>query len=190
MAVLIASRLRKEIGGTVLFDGVSFKAARRDRIALSGPNGSGKTTMLRTLAGQLGVDGGDLAIAKGSRIVLHDQRPPREQGISLEDYVVSGATELVAAEKELRRLEQAMADGQYDEATLNAYADAMAALEHAGGYTWREYAASVLRGLGFVEGNRSGGLQGPGSGRRICGVWSGLRLRRSLMVIARPRSCS
>ena len=38
--------------------------------------------------------------------------------------------------------------------------------------------------------NRSGGLQGPGSGRRICGVWSGLRLRRSLMVIARPRSCS
>ena len=40
------------------------------------------------------------------------------------------------------------------------------------------------------SGNRSGGLQGPGSGRRICGVWSGLRLRRSLMVIARPRSCS
>ena len=151
MAVLIASKLRKEIGGTVLFDGVSFKAARRDRIALSGPNGSGNTTMLRTLAGQLGVDGGDLAIAKGSRIVLHDQRPPREQGISLEDYVVSGATELVAAESELRRLENAMAAGQYDDATLNAYADAQHAHEHAGGYTWREYAASVMRGLGFVE---------------------------------------
>ena len=36
---------------------------------------------------------------------------------------------------------------------------------------------------------RSGGLQGPGGGCRICGVWSELRLRRSSMVIARPRSC-
>ena len=151
MAVLIASKLRKEIAGGVLFDGVSFKAARRDRIALSGPNGAGKTTMLRALAGQIGLEGGELAIAKGSRVILHDQRPPREQGIALQDYVLSGATVLVAAEQELRRLEQAMAAGQYDEATLNAYADAQHALEHAGGYTWREYAASVLRGLGFVE---------------------------------------
>ena len=151
MGVLVAAKLRKEIGGSVLFDGVSFKAARRDRIALSGPNGSGKTTMLRALAGQLNFDGGDLSIAKGSRVVLHDQRPPRQQGISLQDYVVSGATVLVAAEQDLRRLEQAMADGQYDEATLNAYAEAQERLEHAGGYTWREYAESVLRGLGFVE---------------------------------------
>ena len=151
MAVMIASKLRKDIGGVTLFDNVSFKAARRDRIALSGPNGAGKTTMLRALAGQIGIDGGDLMVSKGSRVMLHDQRPPRDRGVSLEDYVVSGATELVAAENELRRLEQAMANGQYDEATLNAYSDAQHAHEHAGGYTWREYAASVMRGLGFVE---------------------------------------
>ena len=148
MGVLVAARLRKEIGGSVLFDGVSFKAARRDRIALSGPNGSGKTTMLRALAGQLGFDGGELAIAKGSRVILHDQRPPRERGVTLQDYVQSGASVLVAAEKELRRLEQVMAGGLYDEPTLKAYADAQERLEHAGGYTWREYAESVLRGLG------------------------------------------
>jgi len=151
MAVMIASKLRKDIGGVTLFDNVSFKAARRDRIALSGPNGAGKTTMLRALSGQIGIDGGDLMVSKGSRVMLHDQRPPRDRGVSLEDYVVSGATELVAAENELRRLEDAMANGQYDEATLNAYSDAQHAHEHAGGYTWREYAASVMRGLGFVE---------------------------------------
>ena len=52
MAVVIASNLRKELAGSLLFDGVSFKVERRDRIALSGPNGAGKTTLLRMLAGE------------------------------------------------------------------------------------------------------------------------------------------
>ena len=41
VAVLIASNLRKEINGAPLFDGVSFKVERRDRLALAGPNGAG-----------------------------------------------------------------------------------------------------------------------------------------------------
>ena len=53
MAVLIASALRKELSGSVLFDGVSFKVERRDRLALAGPNGAGKTTLLRALAGEV-----------------------------------------------------------------------------------------------------------------------------------------
>jgi ATP-binding cassette subfamily F protein 3 len=52
MAVVIASNLRKEFAGSVLFDGVSFSVERRDRVALSGPNGAGKTTLLRMLAGE------------------------------------------------------------------------------------------------------------------------------------------
>jgi ATP-binding cassette subfamily F protein 3 len=151
MAVLVASKLRKEIAGNVLFDGVSFKAARKDRIALSGPNGAGKTTLLRALAGQLPFEGGELMLEKGTRVALHDQRPPRDQGLPLFDYVLSGAQELLAAEHDLLRLEAAMANGQYDPETLNAYAEAQVAHELAGGYTWREYAESVLRGLGFAD---------------------------------------
>jgi ATP-binding cassette subfamily F protein 3 len=151
MAVLMASKLRKEIAGTALFDGVSFKAERKDRIALSGPNGAGKTMLLRVLAGQLGFESGDLMIDKGTRIMLHDQRPPREQGISLQEYVISGAAELLAAERELARLEQLMVDGHHDEPTLNAYADAQAVHEAAGGYGWHQYAESVIRGLGFIN---------------------------------------
>src|SRR5213075_459600 len=52
MAVLIASNLRKELSGDPLFDGVSFKVERRDRVALSGANGAGKTTLLRALIGE------------------------------------------------------------------------------------------------------------------------------------------
>src|SRR6188508_2976769 len=153
MAVVIASSLRKEIAGDVLFDGVSFKVERRDRVALSGPNGSGKTTLLRMLAGETEIHGGELAFAKGTRIALHDQRPPLQRGLSLREYALTGARDLVETEQELRSLEQAMAAGDHGPATLRRYADAQARLEHAGGYTWRERAARTLRGLGFAEGD-------------------------------------
>src|SRR5690242_3604519 len=151
MAVVIASNLRKELAGSVLFDGVSFSVERRDRVALSGPNGAGKTTLLRMLAGETERHGGELAFQKGTRVALHDQRPPLERDVTLREYVISGASDLIALEQELAQLEQAMAGGAHDQATLNAYATAQARLEHAGGYGWRDHATSVLRGLGFAD---------------------------------------
>ena len=153
MAVLIASGLRKEFSGDPLFDGVSFKVERGDRIALSGPNGAGKTTLLRMLTGEVRPDAGELAFRKGTRVVLHDQRPPRDQHVKLSDYVLSAATDLLEAERELAGLEQAMAGGAHDSSTLDAYARAQGRLEHAGGYAWRERANAVVRGLGFVDGD-------------------------------------
>jgi ATP-binding cassette subfamily F protein 3 len=151
MAVVIANQLRKELAGDLLFDGVSFSIERRDRLSLAGPNGAGKTTLLRMLARELPVDGGDLVFSKGTRVALHDQRPPLERGLSLREYVLSGAADLIALEEELRRLEQAMAGGDHGQATLARYADAQARLEHAGGYAWRDRAAGVVRGLGFAD---------------------------------------
>jgi ATP-binding cassette subfamily F protein 3 len=151
MAVVIASNLRKELAGDLLFDGVSFSVERRDRVALSGPNGAGKTTLLRILSGETEKSGGGLAFEKGTRVALHDQRPPLDQELTLREYVLAGARDLVALEQELSRLEQAMAGGEHDQATLNRYAEAQARLEHAGGYGWRDHATSVLRGLGFAD---------------------------------------
>jgi ATP-binding cassette, subfamily F, member 3 len=151
MAVAIASNLRKEFAGAVLFDGVSFKLERRDRLALAGPNGAGKTTLMRMLTGETTIDGGELVLEKGSRIALHDQRPPLDRDFTLRDYVLSGASDLVATERELARLEEAMAAGSHDAETLAAYAQAQARLEHAGGYGWRDHAGAVVRGLGFAD---------------------------------------
>ena len=148
--MLIASNLRKELAGTLLFDGVSFKLERRDRIALAGPNGAGKTTLLRMLTGETEVHGGELAFEKGARVALHDQRPPRYTDVPLSDYALSGSAGL-AAEEDLRKLEEAMAGGDHARATLQRYADAQARLDHAGGYGWRERVSSTLRGLGFTD---------------------------------------
>jgi len=151
MAVLIASSLRKEFSGDPLFDGVSFAVGRRDRLSLAGANGAGKTTLLRAIAGETSLQGGELAFAKGTRVALHDQRPPRELDLTLREYVLSGARDLLAVEDDLRRLEREMTEGAHDEATLRRYAEAQARLEHAGGWAWRDRIAQAARGLGFRD---------------------------------------
>jgi ATP-binding cassette subfamily F protein 3 len=151
MAVVIASDLGKDIAGEPLLRGISFKLERRERMTLSGRNGAGKTTLLRMLAGEASIDFGELVLAKGVKLALHDQRPPREREVSLRAYVLSGARELVAIEEELASLEQAMAGGAHDERTLGRYSEAQARLEHAGGYRWRDEALATLHGLGFRD---------------------------------------
>src|SRR3954466_4391789 len=116
MAVAIGSDLGKDMAGTPLFRGVSFKLERRERLTLSRPNGSGKTTPPRLRAGETSIDEGQLVFEKGARVALHDQRPPRERDVSLREYVLSGCADLVDTEAELARLEQAMAGGSTDAA--------------------------------------------------------------------------
>ena len=77
MSVVIASDLAKDMAGSPLLRGISFRLGRRERMTLSGRNGAGKTTLLRMLAGEASLDGGELTLAKGTRVALHDQRPPR-----------------------------------------------------------------------------------------------------------------
>ncbi len=151
MAVVIASALDKDMAGSPLFRGVSFKLERGDRMTLAGRNGAGKTTLLRMIAGETGIDGGELVFEKGTRVALHDQRPPRERDLSLRDYVLSGCRELVALEEELRRLESGMAERPDDVNLLERYSRVQGRLEHAGGWNWRERAIAPVHGLGFAD---------------------------------------
>jgi ATP-binding cassette subfamily F protein 3 len=151
MALLIASDLHKDMAGVPLLQGVSFKLERRERLTLAGRNGAGKTTLLRMLAGQTSIDRGELSIAKGVRIALHDQRPPRERGTALREYLLSGCSEELQIEAELKELEGAMAAGSSDERVLSRYASAQARLEARGGYLWRNRADAMAHGLGFRD---------------------------------------
>src|SRR4051812_20728896 len=149
MAVLIASDLRKDMAGEPLLRGVSLKLERRDRLTIAGRNGAGKTTLMRMLAGETSIDGGDLVLAKGTKIALHDQRPPRERDITLGDYALSLCTVQLRLEAEMARLEAARGAG--DETVYDRYARATAEFDAVGGYGWRAQADAMLHGLGFSD---------------------------------------
>jgi ATP-binding cassette subfamily F protein 3 len=174
MALLIASDLHKDIGGRPLLAGVSFKLERRERMTIAGRNGAGKTTLLRMLAGETSIDRGELSVAKGVRIALHDQRPPRERALPLREYLLSGCKEELQIEAELAELEAKMAGGSAAEATLARYAQAQARLEARGGYLWRDRATVMARGLGF----------GPEELERALDTFSGGQLTRASLARA------
>lgn len=146
------------MAGKPLLGGVSFKLERRERLTIAGRNGAGKTTLLRMIAGEDTIDKGELSVAKGARIALHDQRPPRDRTMSLRDYVLSGCRDELAVELQLATLEREMSEGSGDDALLDRYARAQARLESYGGYLWRDRATVMTRGLGFSESDLERGL--------------------------------
>ncbi len=137
-------------GADQVLDDVSAIVRPRDRIALVGRNGAGKTTLLRMVAGELAPERGDISVTTGTRIALHDQRPPLASDTTLGEYVGGGAAAAERLETELRALEQRMAAGETDAAVMRRYDAAQREFERAGGYGWRARLESVARGLGFT----------------------------------------
>ncbi len=137
-------------GADQVLEDVSAIVRPRDRIALVGRNGAGKTTLLRMVAGELAPERGDISVTTGTRIALHDQRPPLASDTTLGEYVGGGAAAAERLETELRGLEQRMAAGETDAGVMRRYDAAQREFERAGGYGWRARLESVARGLGFA----------------------------------------
>src|SRR6476469_5843918 len=143
------TQIRLSFGGDEVLSDVSAIVRPRDRVALVGRNGAAKTSLLRIIAGELEPEGGTMSLTGGTRVALHDQRPPLRRGITLGDYVGEGAAAAAELEADLRRIERRMAEGAGDDATLRDYGAAQAAFERAGGYAWRSRLEGIARGLGF-----------------------------------------
>ncbi|HEX5611784.1 MAG TPA: ATP-binding cassette domain-containing protein [Burkholderiales bacterium] len=156
-------------GAHRLFEGVSLSLERGWKVGLTGANGSGKTSLLALLAGELAADAGECVIQPGVRIARIEQEAPPLASRAL-DY-------LLDADKELREAERAIADA---ERTGNGeqIAEAHERYENAGGYSARSRAAAILAGLGFRESD----------GERAVREFSGgYRMRLNLgRALARP----
>ena len=61
MQILDVQNLKKEFNGEVLFSNVSFSINEKDCLAIIGPNGNGKTTLLKMILGEEEIDGGNIA---------------------------------------------------------------------------------------------------------------------------------
>jgi ATP-binding cassette subfamily F protein 3 len=187
VATLHVTGLAKSHGADVLFRDVSFRVPPGQRLALVGRNGSGKTTLLRMLAGEVGIDEGEIGFPRSARIALHDQRPPRTSGKTLAGYVGESLADLHETEERLADLERRMAAGDHDDETLRAYAAAQAELEHAGGYQWRSRLESILRGLGFADADADRDLRTFSGGELTrASLARALAMRPDLLLLDEP----
>jgi ATP-binding cassette subfamily F protein 3 len=149
MSVIMAERIAKTYEPYDVFWDVSCSLAWGDRIALVGRNGTGKTTLLRILAGLEPPTSGRVHRAKGLRIGFLPQGATLEGDRTLWQEMMTAFAPLREMEVRLHRLEMDMADPARAEAVLEAYAPLRDRFESLGGYTYQDRAKHVLMGLGF-----------------------------------------
>jgi ATP-binding cassette subfamily F protein 3 len=149
MSVILAERVAKTYEPYDVFWDVSCSVARGDRIALVGRNGTGKTTLLRILAGLEAPTTGRVHRAKGLRIGYLPQGATLEGDRTLWQEMMTAFESLHEMETQLHKLELEMSDPARAEAALEAYARLRDRFEASGGYTYQDRAKHVLMGLGF-----------------------------------------
>ena len=148
MIEISVSNLAKEFEvGKKILDGLTFQIDSGERVGLLGPNGCGKTTLLRILTGEVTPDEGEVAIAPGRRVGLISQIPVYPEGYTVEDVLDTAFTPLRELEKELEQLSGRMAEGESDSALLVRYDKLSAAFQSGGGYERDTNKNKVCSGL-------------------------------------------
>ncbi|HKY52573.1 MAG TPA: ABC-F family ATP-binding cassette domain-containing protein [Candidatus Limnocylindria bacterium] len=147
MSVLSVQAVARWYGQRELLKDVSFRIGHGDRVGLVGPNGTGKTSLLRIAAGLDAPDAGAVAYARGTRLGFLRQELLEDATGTVVEHARGAAAHLRELERELRALESDVASG--DPETLERYADAQHRFEHAGGYDFDARLARILGGLGL-----------------------------------------
>jgi ATP-binding cassette subfamily F protein 3 len=153
MSLITISDLSKSFGPMDLFSGVSFAISRGARLALVGPNGCGKTSLLRILVGQDEPSGGTIARAKSISLGYLPQEAEFEITGTVWDACISVFGDLLSRQRELEKLETEMAVPEKREQALVRYGYLQQEFERLGGYTYPTRIKQVLTGLGFSTGD-------------------------------------
>jgi ATP-binding cassette subfamily F protein 3 len=149
MSILSVQAVGRRFADRELLHDVSFRIAQGDRVGLVGPNGTGKTTLLRIAAGLEEPDAGNVAYARGTRLGFLRQELLEEATGTVDEHARGAAAHLRELEAELRELEHRLGDA--DQETLERYSDLQHHFDHAGGYDFEATLRRVLSGLGLAD---------------------------------------
>ncbi|KIO38076.1 ABC transporter ATP-binding protein [Shewanella sp. cp20] len=165
-------------GSKTLLDEASLTVYPGHKVGLVGANGTGKSSLLALIMGQLSLDKGEISVPTGWQIATVAQETPALEVSALE-YVIDG-------DREYRELEAALHKAQLDDdghqiALLHGKIDAI------GGYSIRARAASLLAGLGFSEAEQQNPVKSFSGGWRMrLNLAQALLCRSELLLLDEP----
>ncbi len=174
MSILTVSSLTKSYGHTDIFTNLSFGVAQGARLGIVGPNGVGKTTLLRILVGLDEASSGTVHKARGIRLGYLPQEADFQMTGTLWAACESVFSDLIEMQAELARLEEQMSGGEA--AILERYGRLQHDFERRGGYIFPTRIRQVLTGLGFDESDYTLNLDHLSGGQRTRAFLSQLLL--------------
>jgi ATP-binding cassette subfamily F protein 3 len=151
MTQLAVSDVALEFGSSALFRGVTFTVSRGEKWGIVGRNGSGKTSLLRILAGEQQPTRGTIARGAGLRFSIMEQHREFAGAETVWQAAAGGFAPLLALEQSLTRQATALAEAgeRCTPRMLAQYDRDLERFEHEGGYTLAARIDAVLHGLGF-----------------------------------------
>src|ERR1700678_94266 len=143
----------KRYGHKLLFDNADWLITPESRVGLVGANGTGKSTVMKILAGSESLDYGNISRAKGISTGYLPQDGLTMTGRTVFAECMSVFAELHAIEKEMESLTRSMSELDHAGPEYSNVADRYQKLEHEfvarDGYTLEAQVGQVLAGLGF-----------------------------------------
>ncbi|HAK45802.1 MAG TPA: hypothetical protein DCO79_07785, partial [Spirochaeta sp.] len=148
MELIIADNLCLHTGSKDLISEGSFRILEGRKYGLIGPNGSGKTSLIRMLLGEIEPDAGRLKIKPKLKIGYVPQQPEYNKDLSIEDFL---AAELLVLEAEMNKAAEAMSSGLNEDMDklLASYQHCSERFDATGGYEALDRVESVIRKLGL-----------------------------------------
>ena len=186
MSLVVFEDVSLTLGTKTIVQGLDLRIAPGERIGLVGPNGSGKTSILRLIAREQQVDGGRLRIGQGMRVGYLPQDIVLDSGLGVLDFVVSSVPGRAALETEiadtgelLAKAVAAGADAERAADLAERLSELHERLHHFGVFFTEHEATQILAGLGF----RAADLARPI--RELSGGWK-MRALLAALLFQRP----
>ncbi len=151
MTIISAEGLSKQYGSRPLFQDVTFGMLRGERLGVIGVNGSGKSSLLRVIAGLEPPDSGRVAVANGAHIAYLPQAPELAPGQSALDAVFAGDSPTVRLLRQYEGLSARLAERPDDEALLAQLNALTPQMDAAGAWDAEAAARSIIDELGLAE---------------------------------------
>jgi len=193
MIVLQVNQLYKSYIADEILSGVKLEVQHRDRVALVGRNGTGKSTLLKIIAGQLSYDSGEIIMPKGIQLGYLDQHAGLESSLTIWEEMMTIFEPLKQLEKQIRNLELKMAEPSvyenpdvYQKVTAE-YDQLQYDFKMKGGFQYEADTRSILHGMQFYPDSYDQSITSLSGGQRTRLALAKLLLKKpELLILDEP----
>ena len=143
MNYLSVENISKSYGERVLFEGLTFGLSQGDKVALIANNGTGKTSMLKIIAGKDVTESGKITLRKGIRIGYLEQEPSFNESYTVKELLDNSSTEMMSI---IREYEEALENqsNDYNDITSQKFEEASLNMDKANAWNYDNLLNQIL----------------------------------------------